>query len=130
MQSPTGAPSTAVPMNTAASTVSAIGSAPSDVTPPARADEMKELDDGPHDHRDHEQPEAGVDEIEPQREHRRALAPEEGDVVEHARQRPCEQPADDEEPRDGGRAAPGRRQQAYHEVEGDLAAVLDYKRVG
>src|SRR5215831_2485057 len=102
MHRPTGAPSKAVPMNTVASTVSPsdIGGA-LDVLPPARADQLIERDGRSDDDRDGEQSEAGIDEVEPQREHRRALAPQEGDVVDHARQRPEKQPADDGEPRNG-----------------------------
>src|SRR5690242_15778341 len=133
MQSPTGAPSTAVPMNTVAKIASPNDMAPapaSDARPPAGAGELKQLDDRSDHDRGREQREAGIDEVEPQREHGRALTPEECRVVDHPGQRIDEQAADDELPDDGRRATPAGRQQTIDQVERDLAAVCDHEGIG
>ncbi len=68
--------------------------------PPVRADEAHQTEGQAQQHREHEQAEAGVDEIEPPQQHRRALAPEEADVVDRAGQRGGEDAADQQDPQE------------------------------
>src|SRR3984885_15543763 len=91
MATPSGAPSTAASAKTPSKTHSPSDTGCprlSDFGPPARAEQPSCAEERADDDGNEKQPEAGINQVERQIEHRRVLAPKKPDIAKRSGQRP------------------------------------------